>query len=223
MSENFITLFMDEDLLVINKPAGILTIPDGYDPSAPHLRSLLEPNWGRLWIVHRLDKDTSGVVVLARNKKAHRNLSLQFEKRQVHKHYHAIVEGSPPWQEIEINIPLRVNGDRHHRTVPAQLTGKPASTSVRVLERFENFSLVDAAPVTGYTHQIRAHLAYIGIPILADTLYGKNVSYSPLPILRVALHSRTIQFTHPSNASMIDLNAPYISGFAEALDIIRVH
>lgn len=220
-NENIPSLFVDDDVLAINKPAGILTIPDGYDPTAPHLRSVLEPEWGNLWIVHRLDKDTSGVILLARNKRAHRHLSLQFENRQIHKHYHAIIVGSPPWQEIEIDIPLRINGDRQHRTIPAQLTGKTANTAVCVLERFEDFCLVDASPRTGYTHQIRAHLAAIGFPILADVLYGKNLAISPSPIQRVALHSRTIQYTHPSIASPIEQTAPYISGFAEALEIIR--
>lgn len=214
---------MDNDLLVINKPSGILTIPDGYDPSVPYLRSLLEPTMGRLWVIHRLDKDTSGVIILARNKAAHRYLSLQFENRLVNKTYHAIVVGSPPWHEIVVDIPLLVNGDRQHRTVPAQLTGKPAATSICVLERFADYSLIEASPKTGYTHQIRAHLSATGFPILADDLYGMKQGLRLIPIQRLALHAERIQFTHPVGEKQMDIAAPYICGFSEALDWLKVN
>ena len=90
-------LFEDEDLLVINKPAGLLSIPDGYDQTLPYLQQVLEPDYGQLWMVHRLDKDTSGVMVLARNAEAHRNLNQSFRDREVNKTYHGLVWPAPEW------------------------------------------------------------------------------------------------------------------------------
>jgi tRNA pseudouridine32 synthase / 23S rRNA pseudouridine746 synthase len=154
-----ILLYTDETLLVVNKPAGLLSIADGYRPDLPHLARLLQAEFGRVWVVHRLDKDTSGVMLFARDAQTHRELNTQFEQRVVQKEYHAILAGMPEWEQIEIDLPLRVNGDRKHRTVIDHQNGKPARTSARVLERLGLFSLIAAAPHTGYTHQVRAHFA----------------------------------------------------------------
>jgi tRNA pseudouridine32 synthase/23S rRNA pseudouridine746 synthase len=135
-------LFKDSALLVVNKPAGLATLPDGYDLTLPHIKSILEQEAGSLWIVHRLDKETSGVLVLARSAGAHRSLNTQFEKRQVSKVYHALVTGNPVWQEQTVNLPLRPNGDRHHRTVGDPQTGKPAVTHFKVIERLGKFCLL---------------------------------------------------------------------------------
>src|SRR5512138_2201442 len=102
-------IHQDEAILVANKPAGLSTLPDGYDSSLPHVKSLLEQQFGRLWIVHRLDKDTSGVLLLARTAQAHRLLNQQFEQHQVLKVYHALVAGSPGWEEKTVDLPLRAN------------------------------------------------------------------------------------------------------------------
>jgi len=126
-------LYRDEALLVINKPAGLSTLPDGYNPTLPHVKSLLEGQSGRLWTVHRLDKDTSGVLVFARSAEAHRSLNTQFEQHQVTKLYHALVQGSPAWMEYTADLPLRSDGDRHHRTVVDLRAGKPALTHFKVL------------------------------------------------------------------------------------------
>ena len=134
---NIEVLYQDDGILVINKPAGLATLPDGYDPSLPHIKSVLEPQVGPLWIVHRLDKDTSGVLVLARSAAAHRSLNTQFEERLVSKVYHALVIGNPDWKVKTVSLPLRSNGDRLHRTVVDQARGKPAVTHFKVLERFE--------------------------------------------------------------------------------------
>src|SRR5512136_2436425 len=104
-------LYINDALLVINKPAGLATLPDGYDPTLPHIKSLLEVQYGRLWIVHRLDKDTSGVLVLARSASTHRSMNTQFEHRQVSKVYHALVFGAPEQQDTTVGLPLRANGD----------------------------------------------------------------------------------------------------------------
>ena len=135
-------LYSDRWIVVINKPAGLLSIQDGYDRIAPHVRSLLDPKFGRCLVVHRLDKETSGTLLLARTKDAHRNLNIQFEKRMISKEYRAITSGKPASDEFEINLPLRVNGDRRHRTIIDFTNGKPASSFIKVLYSGLDWSLL---------------------------------------------------------------------------------
>jgi RluA family pseudouridine synthase len=215
------TLYQDEAILCVNKPAGLLSIPDGYDLTLPHVASILAAEYGKVWIVHRLDRYTSGAMLLARSLSVHRELNLQFEQRRVSKIYHALIIGQPDWDQITVDAPLRVNGDRKHRTVSDSLNGKPARTDFRVLQRFKRISLVEACPHTGYTHQIRAHLASTGFPILADGLYGSTPaslkSFLTGILERTALHAQTISFTHPTLFTPLSLEAPYPDDFREAL------
>jgi tRNA pseudouridine32 synthase/23S rRNA pseudouridine746 synthase len=226
-------LWSDEFLLVVNKPAGLLTIPGGYR-SEPHLKEILEPVYGRLWIVHRLDRDTSGVLVLARSAVAHRALNTQFQEHRTVKVYHALVSGAPEWDERTVDAPLEPNGDRRHRTIVLQFEdagkGKPSLTECHVLERFDRYSLIRVIPRTGRTHQIRAHLAYLGLPILADKLYGgrsmksqdrrADPSDQP-PIARTALHALALTLRHPLTAEPTRFEAPYPEDFAGALCYLR--
>jgi len=221
-------LYQDEALLVINKPAGLSTLPDGYDSSLPHIKKLLEPGLGRLWIVHRLDKATSGVLLLARTAEAHKDINTQFERHQVIKVYHAIIIGQPNWKEKTIDLPLRPNGDRQHRTVIDQETGKPAVTRFKVLERLGEYCLVQAIPETGRTHQIRAHLSAVDLFILGDKLYGGRINLNlgnrlasiPLAVGfanllagSMALHARSLEITHPLTGDRRKFTAPYPDGF----------
>jgi tRNA pseudouridine32 synthase / 23S rRNA pseudouridine746 synthase len=230
MNELFLpeVLYEDEFLLCINKPAGLLSIRDGYDPLLPHALSILTPHYGSLWIVHRLDRETSGSYILARTAQAHRALNIAFGDRQVHKIYHAIVRGTLTEDEKMISFPLKVNGDRRHRTTINQISGRPAQTKIRGLRSSGGYTLVEAQPLTGYTHQIRAHLLAIGVPILADRLYSlparlagsTKTAYviSNLPISRLALHAYEIDFTHPITNLPIKIIAPYPLDFTEALN-----
>jgi RluA family pseudouridine synthase len=228
-------LFSDEALLVVDKPAGLPALPDGYDPAAPHLKSILEPEFGKLWIVHRLDRETSGVLALARSAAAHRALNAQFEGRQVSKIYHALVKGSPEWETYTARLPLRPNGDRRHRTVVDPQHGKPAETGLQVLERFRGYTLLEASPHTGRTHQIRAHLAAAGLPLVGDPLYGGAALYlsefkpgfqagreSECALLqRVGLHALALELDHPLSSERLRFEAPYPPDFAGALRQLR--
>jgi RluA family pseudouridine synthase len=212
-------LFEDESLLVINKPAGVLSLSDGYDRSLPHLKTILEPDFGRLWLVHRLDRETSGVLVLARSAVAHRHLNEQFKTRQVEKIYHALLSAAPGWDTFSADFPLRKNGDRQHRTVVDPQRGKPAFTDFTVMERFAQGALIEARPHTGYTHQIRAHLRQLGCFILGDRLYG--CSEPNAPIDRLALHACSLSFHHPLSNQPLTFTAPHPLDFSDALARLR--
>ena len=149
-----LVIWLDADLLVVNKPAGLPTLPDGYQPEAPCLVALLRTRFDPLWVVHRLDKETSGVILFARSAQAHRLLNTQFEQRQALKSYHALVAGAPDWTQTTIDLALRSDGDRRHRSVIDVHRGKPAITELRLLERFATHALLEATPCTGRTHQI---------------------------------------------------------------------
>jgi RluA family pseudouridine synthase len=210
-------LYQDPALLVVDKPSGVLSLPDGWDSTKPHLRSLLEPAFGRLWVVHRLDRETSGLMVLARDAEAHRHLNTQFQDRRVDKGYHALVVGDPAWQERTVRLPLRPDGDRRHRTVVDHRRGKRAETHLRALRRFGEYSLLAVQPTTGRTHQVRAHLRAIGHPLLGDQLYGdrKHPAHRRMP--RAALHACTLALEHPTTSTRVHFEAPYPPDFGACL------
>ncbi len=223
-------LFDDDHILAINKPSGLRTLPDGFHPELAHVRSTLEPQFGRLWIVHRLDKETSGVLLLARSAADHRALNNQFANREVKKEYRALCLGSPDLVKWEIDLPVRINGDRDHRTIIDFERGKPASTRISVLNRFPSgYCLLLAAPQTGYTHQIRAHLAACDLPIVGDPLYHAKphaampanlqvVSPSrPIQANRLGLHAYGISLIHPFNQQECHFEAPYPDDFSNLL------
>jgi len=229
-------LYEDSALLVVNKPAGLSTLPDGYDPNLPHVKSILEQQAGKLWVVHRLDKETSGVLLFARSAEAHRSLNTQFERHQVLKRYHALVRGDPVWQERSINLPLQPNGDRRHRTVIDLDHGKPALTHLKVLERFGQYSLLEVQPHTGRTHQIRAHLSSEGLTIMGDRLYGdwkfnyptnmeaqiqNDVNELKMLITGMGLHARSLEFTHPDSGQRLKFEAPYPAWWEVLLEGLR--
>jgi len=225
-------LYEDESILVINKPAGFLSIQDGYDKSLPYLSNILEPEFGSLWIIHRLDRDTSGVLILARTEEAHRYLNTEFRNRRVEKKYHALVIGLPIWDDFIASFPLLKDGDRKHRTTINYKKGKKASTQFHLLEKYNGFSLIEACPKTGYTHQIRTHLAYVGYPIVFDCLYSKSKlithnefrldrQFSIISLKRLGLHSRSITFMHPISFKEVTFFAPYPADFSDAINALR--
>jgi RluA family pseudouridine synthase len=212
-----IVLWSDDHILGINKPSGLLSLPDGYDPSQPHLKSVLEPHYGRLWIVHRLDRETSGIILLGRSKAAHRGINTQFQEGKVEKTYHALVVGTPSWDQKRVALSLLPDGDRKHRTIVDHTQGKASLTEFRVLQRLETHSLLEACPKTGRTHQIRAHLRAIEYPIIGDNLYGdvNHPQHNLLP--RLGLHAFSLVLSHPISRERLAFQAPYPDDFSEFL------
>ncbi|MCK7479944.1 MAG: RNA pseudouridine synthase [Candidatus Moduliflexus flocculans] len=141
--------------------------------------ALLSKGRGRLWAVHRLDKDTTGVLLLARSEEAHRALSRAFESRSVSKVYRALIRGVPDWTESSCDLSLSPDGDALHRTIVDAHRGKPSRTIFRIVTTFRDFSLVEARPETGRTHQVRVHLAALGFPVACDPLYGDGKPPAP--------------------------------------------
>lgn len=228
-------LYRDDAILAVNKPAGLPTLPDGYRSAAPYLAGLLQEAFGRLWVVHRLDRETSGVIVFARTADAHRDLNRQFQEHAARKTYHALVVGRPAWDERVIDLPLRPDGDRRHRTVADPAAGKPAATACRVLERLADYALIEARPLTGRPHQIRAHLAAEGLPLVGDLLYAsqggrlqgedgarlRRLLIADAPLARLGLHACALTIIHPVTTASITFEAPYPADFAAALARLR--
>lgn len=212
-------LHHDAHIIVINKPAGLSVLPEGWQPEASYLRQLLEEKYGQIWVVHRLDKVTSGVMVFARTAEAHRELNRQFERHEVGKVYHAIVEGLPPWDEHTARHMLQTNVGRKHRTVVVHKRGKNSETNFKVLNRGQVEALIEARPKTGRTHQVRVHLSALGFPLLGDVLYG--ASETDL-ISRPALHALSLTFTHPNSGEQITCTAPYPDDMQQTLERLKV-
>jgi len=214
-------IHQDSHILILNKPAGLSVLPEGWEPDAPYLVKLLEAEYEKVWIVHRLDKSTSGVMVFALTPEAHRSLNIQFEKHEAEKVYRAITVGAPPWKERITKFPLRVNVGNKHRTKVDDKNGLRSETRFRVLnwiemspELAEGAALVEARPTTGRTHQIRVHAYALGYPLLGDILYSAPETEI---IARPALHAYSLSFNHPVSNERVAFIAPYPEDFKKAL------
>jgi len=204
-------LFEDRHLLVIDKPAGRLVIP-GRVAGEPSLREELEARHGPLWVVHRLDRGTSGVLVFARSAAAHRDLNLQFERGEPRKVYLALVSGRPPdrFERDDGVAPARKG--KMKPVPPGDPRGKAARTGFLVLERFEPsgrtgpLALLEARPETGRTHQVRIHLLAAGCPLAIDPDYGEagpllDTGGNPL-LARTPLHAASLTLRHPQGGPL---------------------
>lgn len=218
----FNIIHQDKHIIVVDKSAPLDIIPGGWDENSPNLRQLLEKHFGgkKIWVVHRLDKGTSGVMIFARTAEAHRHLNTQFERHEVEKIYHAIVEGEPEWDEYVAQHALHANVGRKHRTVADRVRGKPSRTALRVMQRYCDYALLEARPKTGRTHQVRVHCAAMGHPLVGDVLYGAESSPN---IARPALHAQFIRFTHPISGEKIEFSAPYPNDFAELINSLEAY
>jgi len=172
----FTLVYQDENIAAVNKSSGIAVSPDRWDPSRERLDTLAAEflQIQKIYTVHRIDRDTSGLVVFAKNSVSHKSLSLAFEGRQINKRYIAVVHGRPSWRETGCDLALVPNGNKQHLTIVDKFRGKKSFTSFRLLGSAGNYSVLEAIPETGRIHQIRVHLAALGHPVVCDTLYGKN-------------------------------------------------
>ena len=209
----------DEDILVINKPADLPVLPDGWDKDAPYLVKMLEADFPKVWVVHRIDKSTSGIIIFALTAEAHRSLNIQFEKHLVEKNYHAILNGSPKWLDKITKFPLRANVGNKHRTVVDNRNGVRAETRFRILKQNQLSALAEAMPMTGRTHQIRVHAYALGYPLLGDILYSAPETDI---ISRAALHAYSLSFDHPTSNERLTFTAPYPTDFEKALKLLKL-
>jgi 23S rRNA pseudouridine1911/1915/1917 synthase len=238
-------LFEDEDLVVVNKPPGMVVHParghwSGTLVSALqfHFGPSLSSSGGPLrpGIVHRLDRDTSGAILVARHDQAHGRLATQFQSRSIEKEYFAIVAGTPELDNDIIDRSIAVHPVHREKmtTVRGADEGRTAQTFYHVAERFRGFAAVRAMPKTGRTHQIRVHLAYIGLPVLCDRAYGHRAeltrgelsgdsSDTTVLLDRQALHARRLRFEHPSSGQMMEIDAPLPTDLETVLVELRKH
>ena len=233
-------LYEDPDLMVINKQANLVvhpargnlhgTLVNALANYTDHLSSGLGEF--RPGIVHRLDRDTTGVMVVAKTETAQWKIAKQFENRQVKKSYLAIVHGVPQLDADRINAPLGAHPTIREKHAIRHEVGKSAVTDYEVLEAFRGFSLLGLSPKTGRTHQIRVHLSYIKHPIVADALYGGKLIYpwqlkdvepaieEPV-IARCALHAWTLGFSHPITGKSVQFEAPLAPDMESLLEMLR--
>ena len=169
-------IFENEHIIAINKPAGLLTIPDRYNHLLPSVYELLKEKEQNIFTVHRLDVGTSGILLFAKTAEAHRNLNEQFSNHTVKKIYTAVLEGVLHQDKQEIDIPLLQNPNKKGGVIPSA-RGKESLTILNVVERFRNATLVKAELKTGRLHQLRAHTAAIGYPLLVDEFYGNSKEF----------------------------------------------
>jgi len=227
-------VFEDDDLIVINKQAGLVTHPGAGTSSGTLVNALLHHCGDTLsgisgelrpGIVHRLDKDTSGLLVVAKNDRAHRDLAAQIAEKSARRSYTAIVDGLIKEDEGTIDEPIgRHPANRMKMAITED--GRQARTHYRVLTRMRDFTLVRADLETGRTHQIRVHFAHLGHPVAGDLLYNKRASGGQrgrdrLGLEGHALHATSLSFRHPSSGQLLEFKAPLPDDFAEALSSLK--
>jgi len=221
-------LYEDATLIVINKPAGMVVHPAPGRWRGTLVNALLH-RWGPLpgheasrpGIVHRLDRETSGVMVIARTATALEHLGRQFAARTVIKRYTAVVRGVMRHDALVIDAPIGRHPVERKKMSTRARVGRAAVTRVRVLERFERATLVEAAPETGRTHQIRVHLAARGYPIFGDTVYGHPRAHEPSSIGRHALHAASLGIVHPERGTAMTFRAELWPDMVVLLDVLR--
>lgn len=195
----------DRDVVIVEKPAGLLSVPGKDAQHGDCVLARVIHDFPTARIVHRLDLDTSGLMVLALNREAHRNLSAQFERRVVAKRYVAWVWGRPVSSMGTSFQPLRCDWARRPRQMVDYALGKPAETRWEVVEAGERSSLVALYPRTGRSHQLRVHMAELGHPILGDRFYAHDIAFAMSD--RMLLHAERLAFTHPVTAELVQVES----------------
>lgn len=215
-------IFEDDYIMVINKPAGMLSIPDRFDENLPNLYNILKSAKGEIFVNHRLDKDTSGIIMFSKTAEAHSKFSRLFEDRKIDKFYKAIVHGTPIEEVglIELNIGISKN---KRKQMVIDKRGKVSVTKYRILKKWHAYSLLELKIITGRMHQIRVHMNAINCPIICDAMYGREEGFflssikrkyrkqrdvEERPLLhRMALHAHQLTFKHPFTNEDVTFNA----------------
>ncbi len=202
-------IYCDADIVIVNKPGGLLSVPgrgpDKQDCIAKRLQDIF-PDMIQQPAVHRLDMYTSGLMVFARTREAHRKLSIQFEKHQVHKQYQALVDGIIDGHKGEIHLSFRLDLDNRPLQIYDHQNGKPGITHWKRLTIQSGMTRIEFTPITGRTHQLRLHSAHplgLGTPIIGDSLYGSGNDGD-----RMMLHATSLCFFHPANKKYICFSSP---------------
>jgi RluA family pseudouridine synthase len=209
-------LYEDDDILAVSKPETLAAIPERHGQGGSLFEVLCAQRGERLYIVHRIDKETSGLIVFARHAEAHRRLNRQFETRAVDKTYLSLAHGVIAEDAGSIDAPLRQFGSGRVAVDPER--GKPSATEFRVVERFRSHTLVEARPRTGRRHQIRVHLYHLGHPIAGDPLYGDEATRQGFS--RMMLHAWRLALTLPSGRTL-NLEAAIPNSFQRILDALE--
>jgi len=197
--------FQDSDLLVVEKPSGLLSVPGRGPEKQDCLQSRLHKQIPDVLTVHRLDMETSGLMVYALSPDIHRDLSKQFQERVVRKTYQAIVAGIPSVAEGRIDLPLITDWPNRPRQMVCFEKGKPSLTLWKIAARFDDCSLIELTPVTGRSHQLRVHMKKIGHPILGDSLYAPEIYRKKAP--RLMLHALELGFIHPRSGQELSFRS----------------
>ena len=209
-------LYQDDRIIAFDKSSGVSSIRERFIPGIS-LKEMAEEKLGQLWTVHRIDKDTSGVIVFARDAEAHKSLNDQFERHEPTKIYAAVLEGEMPQEEMSIDIPL-MSDPAHPGRMRPSARGKISTTILRLRERFHGFSYVEAQPLTGRQHQIRVHCKAVGLPLAVDPFYGnrselllsafkrryRDYGQEEKPLIaRLTLHAERLTVVHPGTGEPI--------------------
>jgi tRNA pseudouridine32 synthase/23S rRNA pseudouridine746 synthase len=195
-------IWRDDWILAVSKPPGLLTVPGKHPSHSECLHSRVNAVYPKALLVHRLDMDTSGLVLFAMNKEAQRHLGLQFERRHISKTYEALVGGSLDVEQGEISLPLTADWPNRPLQKVCHSSGKSSLTRYQVITRCKDAARVRLFPETGRSHQLRVHMKEIGHPILGDRFYGGRFAD------RLMLHAIQLSFRHPSGGRVVELTSP---------------
>ncbi len=199
-------LFADEAIILVDKPTLLLSVPGRGEEKQDSVVTRLSADYPGIREVHRLDWETSGLMLLAKSKEAHSELSRQFREREVAKRYTAVIYGVPEQRQGEVNLPLRCDWPNRPRQIVDMQQGKPSQTHWRLQQENKGSSRVELVPVTGRSHQLRVHMQALGHPILGDGLYAHDDAFGMAS--RLLLHATQLEFCHPTTGIPMSFSAP---------------
>ncbi len=233
MKKKIEIIYDDSEIVLVNKPPSFLSIPDRYTMGKKNLLQFLNGHYGKVFTVHRLDKETSGIICFAKNGAAHKDLCRQFQEKTVRKTYYALVEGAVTPVEGRIDQSIAPHPSRPGKMIVSN-KGKESLTLYKLVEQFKNFALVEAEIKTGRTHQIRVHFESIGYPLAIDGVYGTRAEFylsevkwrkyrigkgqKEKPLMnRTSLHAYRLELSHPVTKNWLTFEAPLPKDFAAVL------